>query len=161
LQVTDNKFSRSFEDDRLQAFLSGLSAVDATLSAAEELLLKRSISTNSEIETPSAVEAAASSSKDTLFAADTETPSAEAETSPAVEETPSSLAGWFVRFYPVFLTFLFLLLVVGDRFFHVCSWNLWLPYFLFAALSFTLPHPFGAIASLLAALVVSASSFFL
>lgn len=67
--------------------------------------------------------------------------------------------GLFLRYYPLILTGLFLVLVVGGNiFFNSSGWSIWLPYFVLAALSFALPHPYGAVATLLVALVVAASS---
>ncbi|XP_059474857.1 myosin-9-like [Neocloeon triangulifer] len=80
-------------------------------------------------------------------------------TTAAPTGTWSRLENFFVRYYPVMLTVIFLALVVSENIFYTGSWNMWVPYFLFSALSFALPHPFGAIASLLAALVVTASFF--
>ncbi|CAB3380176.1 Hypothetical predicted protein [Cloeon dipterum] len=82
-------------------------------------------------------------------------------TAAAANDAPAwkRLGSRFVRYYPLLLTILFFILVIRVNIFCMGSWNLWLPYFLFSALSFTLPHPFGAIASLLAAFVVAASFF--
>jgi hypothetical protein len=79
------------------------------------------------------------------------------EVSECDEENEES---FFLRYYPLFLTGLFLVLVVGGNFFfNEGGWSMWMPYFVLAALSFALPHPYGAVATLLVALVVAASSF--
>lgn len=79
---------------------------------------------------------------------------------PAEEAEQSASDGLFLRFYPLILTILFLILVVGGNiFFNLGDWSMWLPYFVLSALSFVLPHPYGAVLTLLVALAVAASSF--
>lgn len=79
---------------------------------------------------------------------------------PAEEAEQSASEGLFLRFYPLILTILFLILVVGGNiFFNLGDWSMWLPYFVLSALSFVLPHPYGAVLTLLVALAVAASSF--
>jgi glucokinase len=127
--VSENKLFGKLEQERLLSTLDGLDAVDKALSQAEELVHGRS--------TPADVQMSAEEIEE-------------------IQEAESL----FLRFYPLILTGLFLVLVVGGNiFFDKGGWSLWMPYFVLAALSFALPHPFGAAATLLVALVVAASSF--